>query len=92
MPKRRGRPVTHRADPDEGDELASALLTALKKGEASSVTLGKAVGCDRMTVRRVLKPLAAKGLVHETGKTANQRWHLGAAGARQPGKPAKEAP
>lgn len=82
-----------RASGDGAGERGAALMKLLAdKDQQSTKELAKAIGVSVYTARRELVALATANLVHETGVTNSLRWHRGAAGRRQPSKPAKEAP
>jgi predicted ArsR family transcriptional regulator len=72
--------------------MVAPILERLKKGPASTGEIARAVKTWPVRARRTLKALADKRLVHSTGTRVSQQWHLGVAGTKQPGKPAKEAP
>jgi len=80
------------AAPDDSGLGAAVLKHLSDRGEASTGDLASALKTSVYFVKKALKPLAAKGLIHRSGSTTASRWHLGAAGKRQPGMPAKEAP
>jgi predicted transcriptional regulator len=86
---RRLKPAArHQGEGDRGPEI----LNQLASGAASTEMLASSLNITSYYTKKALKALVAKGLVHRAGSTSASRWHLGVAGKRKPGAPAKEAP